>query len=247
MASYSIPKEFTSELELVDKPDTRSTEDILAELNGHKLFLHLWKDRNSYEGISTDPSLAFVRDIEFSEAADWPWDFKISPQHLFEYVSQVMCWRRLTMLEDAGDGFNGSKYWQENILGIDARHENWAAEDAVGFGSGARLCELFNLQLDANPETTDYKEAYNLVWLLLRTASWQKITHGKGLTHAAALGILWDENEGKDSAPGTFGDLLRWGSVHLRQKRDAISTKSTVKSPLILQEGLLRPYEAEAQ
>lgn len=213
----------------------------------HKLFLHLWEGRNNYEGISANPALAFVKDIDFSEAADWPWDFKIGPQHVLEYVSQVMCWRRLAMLEDAGDGFNGSKYWQENILGIDARHENWAAEDAVGFGSGARLYELFNLRVDSDPETADYKEAYNLVWLLLRSASWQKITHGKGLTHAAALGTLWDENEGKDSAPGTFGELLRWGSVHLKQKREAISTKPTAKSALILQEGLYGPSEAGAQ
>ncbi|RMJ15479.1 hypothetical protein CDV36_004861 [Fusarium kuroshium] len=378
MATYSIPKEFTSELELVDNPDTRSTKDILADLNQykpvtsekniwafwhagleamppwcqrnvadwvricgpswtirvldivpdspnhalkfasqdllpdtflkgtmdgpyvgphsmdflrgallfghggvaidvgcvlvrsmdrvcwdlimdpkspievavpvmHKLFLHLWKGRDNYEGISADPALAFVRNIDFSEAADWPWDFKISPQHVLEYISQVMCWRRLAMLEDAGDGFNGSKYWQENILGIDARHENWAAEDAVGFSSGARLCELFSVRVDSDPETADYKEAYNLVWLLLRSASWQKVTHGKGLTHAAHLGTLWDENEGADSAPGTFGELLRWGSVHFRQKREAISTMSTVKSSLILQDGLFGPSEAGAQ
>ncbi|EEU36129.1 uncharacterized protein NECHADRAFT_53144 [Fusarium vanettenii 77-13-4] len=347
MATYSIPEEFTSELELVDKPDTRSTKDILAELNQYKpvtsekniwAFWHAgldampsWCQRNvadwvricgpswtvrvldvvpdspnhalkfasqdllpdtfvkgtmdgpyvgphsmdflrgallfGHGGVAIDVGCVLLRsmdrvcwdlimdpkspievaDIDFSEAADWPWDFKIGPQHVLEYVSQVMCWRRLAMLEDAGDGFNGSKYWQENILGIDARHENWAAEDAVGFGSGARLYELFNLRVDSDPETADYKEAYNLVWLLLRSASWQKVTHGKGLTHAAALGTLWDENDGKDSAPGTFGELLRWGSVHLIQKREAVSTKPTAKSALILQEGLYGPSEAGAQ
>jgi hypothetical protein len=30
------------------------------------------------------------------------------------------------------------------------------------------------------------------------------------------------ENEGKDQEPGTFGELLRYGSVHLEQTRESI-------------------------
>ncbi|KAF5009335.1 hypothetical protein FDECE_4433 [Fusarium decemcellulare] len=207
----------------------------------HKLFLHLWEGRNNHSGLIAHPALAFAKDLDFSEAADWKWDFKPQPHEVLEYISQVMCWRRLTMIEDTGDGFNGSQYWQEKILGIDPRHENWAAEDLVGFASGARLYTLFNLPLNTDPQSEDYKQAYKLVWLLLSSASWQKVTHGKGMTHAAALGTLWDENDGKDSEPGTFGELLRWGSVHLRQKRESISLKEPVKSKLLLQEGLFGP------
>ncbi|KAI6773049.1 hypothetical protein HG530_004007 [Fusarium avenaceum] len=209
----------------------------------HKLFLHLWGNRHNYVGMSNNPALGFVKDIDFSEAEGWTWDFKIDVQQVLEYISQVMCWRRLTMLEDTGDGFNGSKYWQGHILGIDARTENWAAENLVGFSSGQRLYDLLSLPLDTNPESEDFQEAHKLVWHLLSSASWQKVTHGKGLTHSPHLGLLWDENDGKDSEPGTFGELLRWGAVNLRQKRDSIVTKETAVSPVILKEGLFGPLD----
>ncbi|KAM0548800.1 hypothetical protein ACHAPJ_009797 [Fusarium lateritium] len=224
---------------------TASRKDDPFILRWHKLFLHLWGIRNNYLGMSSSPALAFVKDIDFSEAEGWAWDFKIDPQSLLEYISQVMCWRRLTMLEDTGDGFNGSQYWQEKILGIDPRTENWLAEDIVGFASGQRLYDLFNLRLDSDPESEDFKQAHKLVWNLLSRSSWQKVTHGKGLTHAPHLGSIWDENDGKDSEPGTFGDLLRWGSVNLRQKRESIVTKETAESRIILQEGLFGPSEAD--
>jgi hypothetical protein len=35
MAPYSIPEEFTSQLEIVENPDSRSNKDILAALNTH--------------------------------------------------------------------------------------------------------------------------------------------------------------------------------------------------------------------
>lgn len=53
----------------------------------------------------------------------------------------------------------------------------------------------------------------------------QKITHGKNLTYEPACGVLLDlpENLGKDCEPGTFGELLRYGSVHFEQTRGKIN------------------------
>lgn len=184
-----------------------------------------------------EPDPKFVKDINFEESADWAWDFKIGPVQVMEYIAQVMCWRRLTMLEDTGDGFNASEYWQTRVLATDAGEEHWGAELVVGF-RGTRIYELLKLRRDVDPESEDYKEAYKLVWRLLARSSMQKVTHGKGMTHTPHLGKLWDDNEGTDCASGTFGELLRWGTVHLRQKRESIRTKETVKSPLILKEGL---------
>lgn len=70
----------------------------------------------------------------------------------------------------------------------------------------------------------------------------QKITHGKELCHKPHCGTLLDlpENEGKDMAPGTFAELLRYGSVHLEQTREMHYIEAAVvESELILRKGLL--------
>ena len=71
----------------------------------------------------------------------------------------------------------------------------------------------------------------------------QKITHGKHLTKSPALGILWDrqENEGKDVAPGTFAELLRYGSVHFEQEREEIEYVKARKPEHRIKKGLLEP------
>ena len=71
----------------------------------------------------------------------------------------------------------------------------------------------------------------------------QKITHGKNLTKTPALGVIWDEkeSEGKDVEPGTFADLLRYGSVHLEQIRESIHYVKGEKPELVISKGLLEP------
>jgi hypothetical protein len=78
--------------------------------------------------------------------------------------------------------------------------------------------------MDADPESEDYKLAKKAAWTMLTKSSFQKITHGKNLTHSMHCGALMDlpENEGKDQEPGTFGELIRYGSVYLEQTRESI-------------------------
>ena len=59
----------------------------------------------------------------------------------------------------------------------------------------------------------------------MTASTMQKITHGKNLTHSVHCGALRDllENESKDQELGTFGELLRYGSVHLEQTRNGIA------------------------
>lgn len=207
----------------------------------HDLFIHLWQGRNHYSGIAASPLLAFSREISYeeAEAAAFDWDWKVPAPELMEYIAQVMCWRRMCMVEDDGTGFNTSEYWQRHVLCWSSLEENWGGEATVGFGKfGPRAFELFQVRLDADQDSEDYKEAYKLVWRLLTKSSMQKVTHGKGLTHTPHLGMLWDEDDGKDYVEGTFGELLRYGAVNFRQKRDDILRVEAAKSPLILKEDL---------
>lgn len=70
----------------------------------------------------------------------------------------------------------------------------------------------------------------------------QKITHGKGLTKSISCGTLLDQHdgEGKDQEPGTFGELLRYGSVHFEQTREQIEYVEPilVADALVIRKGL---------
>lgn len=197
-----------------------------------------------------NPLVAFGLQYRFldSEAAKLDWDFKVPVKTAVEYVTQVVAWSRVCMLEDAGDGFSGADYWRDNVLAFDSRKEDWPAETVLGFaGSGQRLFDILSLPLgdggdgDGDPELR--RQAEEVVWRILATGSMQKISHGKGLTHSAQLGTLWDEpgNEGRDRAPGTFAELLRYGSVHFRQKRAGVEALTVEKPMMTFKKGVLEP------
>ncbi|KAL7949482.1 hypothetical protein V8C42DRAFT_311026 [Trichoderma barbatum] len=84
----------------------------------------------------------------------------------------------------------------------------------VGFdGTGQKMFDLLSLKRDIDPESEEYKKAYELVWRLLSKSSMQKITPAKNMTHYVHLRTLWDEDPGKDCEEGTFAELLRHGTV----------------------------------
>jgi hypothetical protein len=210
----------------------------------HDLFVYLWRDRSSYNGIGANPLLAFAQDLDFSESQKrgFAWEFIVDPTTVFQYITQVTAWLRLCMLEDAGDGFSRADYAQEHILWFDVLEEDWGAETVVGF-RGQESFDALATKRDADPNTEEYKTAYKLVWRLLTRSSMQKITHGKNLTKTPALGLLWDmkENEGKDIEPGTFAELLRHGSIHLEQNRKEILFVKTEKPEKTMKKGVFEP------
>ena len=131
------------------------------------------------------------------------------------------------MLEGNGttDTFSGSNYWMKHVLKTDVAQENWGAEAVLGFDNfGPRMFHLLQLKVDGNREIKRWKEAYEVVWRVLRKSSVQKVTRGKNLTHSIHLGSLWDESQGTGCLPGTFGELLRYGCVHFRQQRKEVVT-----------------------
>ena len=146
------------------------------------------------------------------------------------------------MLEDAGDGFSGVDYWTNHVLIWDVLPENWGGEELLGFpGSGEKMFNLFSVKRDADPNGKEYMEASELTWRLLTKSSMQKITHGKNLTNSIHLGVYWDENKGKDSEPGTFAELLRYGTVNFEQTRPEITYVKAPRPPKTMKKGLLEP------
>jgi hypothetical protein len=232
---------FLSSLVHVSLHDTISYTNTTSR---HDIFVHLWRNRNNPGGIIEDPLVAFGKEFKFeeSEASNFHWDFKVEPVVVMNYISQVLAWLRLCMLEDPNDGFNGAEYFGEKILLFDSLAEDWGAEATVGF-TGQDLFNFLATKRDADPESEEHKLAYKATWRLLARSSMQKITHGKALTKSPALGILWDmpENEGKDVEPGTFAELLRYGSVYYEQDREEIKYVKAEKPEYRIKKGLLEP------
>lgn len=87
----------------------------------------------------------------------------------------------------------------------------------------------------------DWREAERVVWETLSHGSMWKISHVKGLTHKPQLGTLLDaaENTGKDQAAGTYMELLRYGTVHFRQKREGPSLREAPRPVYTLKKGLV--------
>ncbi|KAJ9500934.1 hypothetical protein H2202_003492 [Exophiala xenobiotica] len=210
----------------------------------HDLFVHLWQDRTNHDKIIENPLIAFALQLSFKESqdADFKWDFKAEPAVVMNYVAQVLAWIRLCMLEDAGDGFSGVDYWMKRVLLFDSLQESWGAEATVGFG-GPKLCNALATKLDAPKDSEEYKTGYNLVWRLLSASTLQKITHGKNLTVTPSLGVIWEEpgNQNKDHEPGTFAELMRYGSTHFEQTRESVRYVQAKRPEMSLKKGLLEP------
>ncbi|PMD42994.1 hypothetical protein L207DRAFT_454792 [Hyaloscypha variabilis F] len=210
----------------------------------HDLFIYLWKDHTNYEGMMQSPLLAFALGLDFSESQKrgYKWEFIVEPINVLEYIAQVTAFLRLTMLEEAGDGFSCADYATENILWFDALEEDWGAETVVGY-RGEDAVNALATKLDADPESEEYKIAYKLTWRMLTKSSMQKITHGKHLTKTPAWGLIWDEkeNEKKDIEPGTFAELLRYGTTHLEQTRKSIVYVKPEKPAVTMKKGVFEP------
>ncbi|KAK5945308.1 hypothetical protein PMZ80_002512 [Knufia obscura] len=216
----------------------------------HELFMELWRGQRSHEGLIENPLIGFGKTLDFedSRASKFRWDFAVEPVTVMEYIAQVLCWVRLCMLEpvegaSGEEAFDCSAYWEGHVMVFDVLKESWGAEETVGFGLGERIVELLGVRVDGDVESREWKDAYKLVWRLLSGSSLQKVTHGKGLTKAAALGVLLDrkENEGVDCAEGTFGELLRYGCVHFEQTREEIELMEAKPVKMKMKKGVFEP------
>ncbi|KAK6530931.1 hypothetical protein TWF281_007763 [Arthrobotrys megalospora] len=210
----------------------------------HDLFVHLWKGRKNYQGIGLDPLVAFCQTLDFGDAQrrGFKWEFEVDPFTVMQYIGQVIAWLRLCIIDGGDTGeINWAEYAKEKIFWYDVLEENFGAEIIVGF-TGQPLYDALAAKLDVDKESEEYKTAYKLVWRLLTQSSMQKITHGKELTKTPALGLLWDleENKDKDIEPGTFAELLRFGSVHFEQTRKVEAVEYKVPSE-VLHKGVFEP------
>ncbi|GES61714.1 hypothetical protein ATEIFO6365_0001026000 [Aspergillus terreus] len=153
---------------------------------------------------------------------------------------RVIAWRHPCMSENAGDGSSSVGYAQNDVLWFDGLSENWGFEREVGF-RGEEGFNALATRLYAVPESEVYKRVYRMLWRLLSQSRMQKITLGRPSPRRQLRGFSnMEANNGKDIEPGTFADLLRYGT-HFPQKGDQIRNVKSEKPADTLRTGLLEP------
>ncbi|KAG9258506.1 putative capsule polysaccharide biosynthesis protein [Emericellopsis atlantica] len=185
----------------------------------HDVFLEIWKDRTDCIGLQDHPLLRQVKKVEVPK--DMQIKFGIDNSLMNDYVAHVLSFKRVRMLQDPDDGFNGPEYWEKHAYVLPVE-ETFLAQIICAF-DGQRQFDLLSLPRDeVNAELAeDKKAAEHLVQSLLAKASTMKLSHGLKNNKLVHLSKLWDlpENADADIKPGSFGAFLRWGSVHLDQTR----------------------------
>lgn len=182
--------------------------------------------------------------IPWKKIQDKHYNFNYIPDKIaqIEYFGHAFCWLRVCYLQDPNDGFNGPEYWTNKVLVFDARTESFPAEIEVGFAEKATF-NIFSTRLDADPDSPEYQLAYRTTWKMLTQGSMEKVVRIKNLTTSKHLGTLWDmeENAGKDMAPGTFAELLRYGVIHFEQTREDLDRVDVPWPPVVIEKALLDP------
>lgn len=151
------------------------------------------------------------------------------PMEIFtDYLSQCMCFERLRRLVDPSDGFNGPEYYSNKLLLYSGLQETYYFQQATEW-SGTKQFDLLTMKRTGEGVVRDEKwhAAEIFVNDALANTSTMKLSHGPPGALDCFLADMWDSEElqGKDCEEGTFGEYLRYGSVHFDQMRQMTPIK----------------------
>ena len=183
----------------------------------HSVYLELWKGKTHCIGMQENPLLNQVKKVQVpQEMQD---KFGIDNSLMNDYVAHALAFKRVRMLHDASDGFNGPEYWTKHAYVLPVQ-ETFLAQLMCGF-DGQKQFDLFSKPRESVSRESRDPEAEKLVEGLLSNASTMKLSHGLKNNKLVHLSKIWDlpENANADIALGTYAAYLRWGSENLEQTR----------------------------
>lgn len=176
-------------------------------------------DRNRAAGLHGHPLISHLPLLQISAptipaGADWA-DFT-------DYLAQVQAFERVRLNQEPGvDGFDGPEYFREHFFLLDARTEMFLGQ---AFDEGDRVRRLLLLPRREPPDDEDQEAASRFVYGVLAESSCCKFSKGTGrLGLPTLVAEYWTRPEyaNDDCQPGTWGEYLRYGSVHFRQTRQS--------------------------
>ena len=185
----------------------------------HSIFCALWEDQTSCSGMSSSTLLASFPQWSVTSIYQTTLGADVTHETYNDYLAHMVASNRLVHIIDPDTGFNGPEYWNTKIrfFGVEQvypLHE--AFTGAAGF-SERRQFELYELRRELDllkrMEDPEQMEAERFVEGTLETAVLKKMT--KGVYQKPTLASIWDVCGDADARPGTWGEYLRWGCVHL--------------------------------
>ena len=176
-------------------------------------------------------------------------ELNVTMEAFTDYLAHFVALERLRKIIDPNDGFNGPKYYRENILFAKAMEETFYVQPKTKWSGPRQFAYLATRRLEQNDGQSDnynekQREAQDFVHDALANSSTMKLSHGYP-GGKDFLADLWDlpENENADCEPGTFAEYLRWGSVHLDQTRKVVPYEIDNTKEKVYHVGVLQPVE----
>lgn len=185
----------------------------------HAVFLELWQDRITSRGIGEHPLVSHLGDFVL------PPVFKVfekilTSAGLKDYLCQWEAAARVLSLIDAARAWDGPAYLARHVrlLGLD----HFFLHNMLTDFAGDRQFALLRTPR-ASAGDPEHAAAKQFVDTLLVRAALVKLSQGF-MPEPPQLATIWDreENRDADAMPGTWGEYLRWASVHLTSTRAVV-------------------------
>ncbi|KZV95343.1 hypothetical protein EXIGLDRAFT_707477 [Exidia glandulosa HHB12029] len=159
---------------------------------------------------------------------------KIPVEAFADYVAQFTAAGRLFALVDPSIGWDGPRFFQENLMlfNMDEMFIQNFITDWSGEVQFTHLSRPRNEPVDhADPDQLASQE---FVETCPGNSLIIKLSQGL-IPEPIPLAKIWNrpENESADIAPGTWAEYLRWGSVHLDQGRPLAPISKEAKAALL--------------
>jgi hypothetical protein len=182
--------------------------------NWHDGFKALWDGRTSVDGFH---ALPLMRDIGLATGME-DWFSADVVVRMSDYVSQMLIGDRTRNLLDLETGWNGREFFNNRVFAVEGIRNGILGALETN-QDGRRQVELLTTRLD-EPDRQKRDAAEAFVVKVLSESHMYKVYHNStgGLPALGDL-IKLPEFRDADHRPGTFGEMLRYGSVHWEQTR----------------------------
>lgn len=196
----------------------------------HEVFSAVMNDRTSSLDVRLDPLFAHLTPFTLPGFTS---SIKASADAIGDYFAQFTAAGRLFALVDSSVGWDGPRFFQENLMlfTIDEMFTqnfltDWSGELQFAHLSRPRIEPVDRTDLDQLASET-------FVETCLERSLIIKMSQGI-IPEPIPLAKIWNrsENENADIAPGTWAEYLRWGSVHLDQDRPLVPLSKAAKVAL---------------
>ncbi|KZV85617.1 hypothetical protein EXIGLDRAFT_775399 [Exidia glandulosa HHB12029] len=220
-------------------PDRALGNTFIAAAKG-TLFIRLWhevfsavmNDRTSSLDARLDPLFTHLTPFAFPSSTSS--SVKIPVEAFADYVAQFTAAGRLFALVDPSIGWDGPRFFQENLMlfNMDEMFIQNFITDWSGEVQFAHLSRPRNEPVDH--ADLDQLASQEFVETCLGNSLIIKLSQGL-IPEPIPLAKIWNrpENENADIAAGTWAEYLRWGSVHLDQRRPLAPISKEAKAALL--------------